>query len=292
MSAQQPSNTSNNAPEWFNWAMSQPVDSCFFDRDGARIHYLAWNPNDTDKPLLLLCHGFHAHARWWSYTAPFLTRNYRVYAMDFAGMGDSDARDSYSNQTYTDDVLGLIDHLGASFVTAAGHSFGGGRLMHISTEFPQLFDRLIVIDSAVYFSDEGPRIQPPPPSPRRIYEDEATALNRFQLLPRQDRIESYAFDYINRHSIKPCDDGWTWKFDPHFDPLNFMIPNGFEFLPKVSCPVDYVFGEKSLIVNAAKAEKIMQQLGNPGRLIRIPGAPHHMMISDPVALISTLQALL
>jgi pimeloyl-ACP methyl ester carboxylesterase len=59
------------APEWFTRAIAAPAESRFTEVDGTPIHYLSWNAADTHKPALLFAHGFRAHARWWSFIAPF-----------------------------------------------------------------------------------------------------------------------------------------------------------------------------------------------------------------------------
>ena len=85
----------SSVPEWFTKAIAQPAESCFVDVGGSPVHYLSWNAADTQKPGLLFAHGFRAHARWWSFIAPFLLSRFRVVAIDFPGMGDSAARSEY-----------------------------------------------------------------------------------------------------------------------------------------------------------------------------------------------------
>ena len=77
----------STAPEWFEWAVSRPRASHFADADGTRIHYASWNAGDTGKPGLLFLHGFLGHSHWWDFIAPFFTDRFRVYALDFSGMG-------------------------------------------------------------------------------------------------------------------------------------------------------------------------------------------------------------
>lgn len=60
----------------------------------------------------------------------------------------------------------------------------------------------------------------------------------------------------------------------------------------MSIPVDYIYGEHSLVVNAARARRIVATLPRARNAIEIPDAHHHIMFDQPVALISVLQALL
>ena len=85
--------------------------------DGTPIHYLSWNAADTDKPALLFAHGFRAHARWWSFIAPFFLSRFRVVSMDFAGMGDSGNRSEYTPLGFVRDIVGVLDHAGFAKAT-------------------------------------------------------------------------------------------------------------------------------------------------------------------------------
>ena len=82
----------SDSPAWFAEAIAQPAESAFAELDGIPVHYLRWNAAETHKPGLLFAHGFRAHARWWSFIAPFLLDRFRIVALDFPGMGDSTAR--------------------------------------------------------------------------------------------------------------------------------------------------------------------------------------------------------
>src|SRR5262245_20418622 len=99
-----------DVPAWFTRALAAPVESRYVEVDGAPIHYLSWNAKDAHKPGLLFAHGFRAHARWWSFIAPFFMSRFRVVSMDFAGMGDSGARAHYEPVLFSRDIVGVIEH--------------------------------------------------------------------------------------------------------------------------------------------------------------------------------------
>jgi pimeloyl-ACP methyl ester carboxylesterase len=99
-------------PEWFTRALAVPCESRYVNAGGAAIHYLLWNEHETHKPGLVFAHGFRAHARWWSFIAPFFIERFRVVSFDFSGMGDSGNRDEYTDENYTRDLLAVIDAVG------------------------------------------------------------------------------------------------------------------------------------------------------------------------------------
>ena len=51
-----------------------------------------------DAPLVLMLHGFLAHARCFAFIAPLLAKKYHLVAFDFSGMGDSESREAYSEE--------------------------------------------------------------------------------------------------------------------------------------------------------------------------------------------------
>src|ERR1700724_2080267 len=85
------------APDWFRWAISSPKQSRVVTVEDCPIHYLFWpaQPETSIDRGLLFVHGGGAHAQWWSFIAPYFTRDFRVAAVDLSGMGDSGRRASY-----------------------------------------------------------------------------------------------------------------------------------------------------------------------------------------------------
>jgi len=114
-------------PRWFADALAcEPVPS-WHAVQGARIEALSWG--ERGAPGLLLLHGKMAHARWWSFIAPFFAATHRVVALSFSGMGGSGWRAAYSTQTWADEAIAVAEACGL-FASAqkpfvVGHSFGG-----------------------------------------------------------------------------------------------------------------------------------------------------------------------
>src|SRR6516164_9545777 len=81
------------APAWFEKALADAPERSLVRVEGANIELLTWG--EVGKPGLIFVHGNSAHADWWSFIAPFLAGDYRVAAISFSGMGDSDWRETY-----------------------------------------------------------------------------------------------------------------------------------------------------------------------------------------------------
>lgn len=277
-------------PEWFTRALAAPCESRYVDADGTAIHYLTWNEQDTHKPGLVFAHGFRAHARWWSFIAPFFTERFRVVALDFAGMGDSGNRDEYTDENYILDLLAVLDATGFDRPVVVGHSFGGGRVMQTCADHPDRVGRAIILDSHFQLTNE-PRVTGSELRPKKIYPTYEAARARFRLIPADNRAAPYIINYVAEHSIKRVDDGYTWKFDDTHPRLKFHLDVS-SMLKRIVTPMAFVYGDRSLIVPHDHATEIVAHLANCRGPIAIPEAHHHVLLDQPLSLVSALRALL
>jgi pimeloyl-ACP methyl ester carboxylesterase len=279
------------SPTWFEWALAQPRSAHFADAAGTRLHYAAWNADETTKPVLLFAHGFLGHSHWWDFIAPFFVEGFRVFALDFSGMGRSEARTVYAQGCFVEDLAAVLSatQAGTAPATVIGHSFGGTRLLQACLEKPQLIGHAIVLDSMVHFQGDPPLASPYVAGPRPCA-DQATMLSRFRLRPPQP-CKPYALAHVAQHSLCPCEGGWTWCFDPLLRELR--LPGLDEqALGRLGMPVDYVHAEASSVVSAERAARIGRVLGLARGPVTLPAAGHHMMLDQPISVVGVLRALL
>lgn len=280
------------APAWFLWATGHRAHSAFVEANGNRLHYFSWNPQDVDKPVLLLVHGFRAHARWWDFIAPFLMATHRVIALDLSGMGQSGWREAYSATLLSLDICGFVDALGLDGVTVVAHSYGGLCALRAASMRPALFGRIIALDTFVIFEDEELPVEPARIGGGRTYPDLETARQRYRLLPAQPVPDITLLDYIATHSLRAVDDGWRWKFDPRLQGYDTHLHDGTEMLGKITAPVDYIYGDSSALVKPEHARRVCAALTSCRGPIPVLQGHHHLMLDQPLALIATLRALL
>jgi pimeloyl-ACP methyl ester carboxylesterase len=98
-------------------------------------------------PLVVLLHGFPE--MWWSWRhqiSPLVAAGYRVVAPDLRGYSDTDAKGPYDVDTLRDDVLALLDHLGAEKVIVVGHDWGGYIAWHLASTRPSRVAKLVVLN--------------------------------------------------------------------------------------------------------------------------------------------------
>lgn len=282
----------DHSTDWFRHAVSTPSESCYFDRDGTRLHLLRWGwEGNSDKPAVLLVHGFLAHAHWWDAIAAELAEDYRVTALDISGMGDSGPRSSYPFDWAARDILATIEYLDMGPATVVAHSYGGSRTLMASALKPGAIAHAIVMDTYYNFAGEDPPGSAQSTG-RKTYPTLPEALQRYRLMPSNTDIPPDVLQHVARHSLQKFGPGWSWKFDPEL-----MIreeEDGESILRRVDACVDYVHAEKSDLVSKDRARRIMEALPHK-RLdspITFPGVHHHLLLERPFAVSQLIRALL
>ncbi|HET7527059.1 MAG TPA: alpha/beta hydrolase, partial [Burkholderiaceae bacterium] len=245
-------------PRWFADALAHEPECTWPVVHGARIETLAWGPRGA--PGLLLLHGKMAHARWWSFIAPWFANTHRVVALSFSGMGGSDWRDAYSAATMADEAMaastaaGLFDAPRRPLVV--GHSFGGFVSLLCAQRHGQRLAGVLTLDMPL-MSREQRQARTRPGlreaialRPTKLYPSLATALARFRFAPEQPCENLYIADHIARTSLKPVSvDGgtaWTWRFDPKVAPVG--PGNAALALREAACPLAMGWGADSALV--------------------------------------------
>ena len=128
--------------------------------NGITLHYAE---GGLGKPLLCLP-GWPQ--TWYSLqpVAMQLAEKYRVIIVDLRGMGTSEKPESgYDKKTMATDIQQLVLALGFDKVNLMGHDIGGMVAMSFAFNFPELTEKLIVLDGS--HPNEGMYQMPLIPSP-------------------------------------------------------------------------------------------------------------------------------
>ncbi len=113
-----------------------------------RVRYLDWG---GDGPPLLALHGLASTAHWYDIVAPMLRDRHRVIAPDQRGHGQTtNAPSGYDWKTLSDDMAGLLDHIGLDEVAVMGHSWGGNVATNFAANRADRVNRLIMIDGGFF----------------------------------------------------------------------------------------------------------------------------------------------
>ena len=99
-------------------------------------------------PVVVLIHGVTSSSASWGRVAPYLSRRFTVLAPDLIGHGESaKPKGDYSLGAYASGLRDLLGALGHERATFVGHSLGGGIAMQLAYQFPELCERLVLVDS-------------------------------------------------------------------------------------------------------------------------------------------------
>ena len=106
------------------------------------------------RPALLLLHGFPQSHVMWHRVAQQLARDYFVVMPDLRGYGDSAKppglpdHSNYSKRTLAQDMVDVMDVLGARRFFLCGHDRGGRVAHRLALDHPEKVAKLCVIDIA------------------------------------------------------------------------------------------------------------------------------------------------
>lgn len=285
------------APAWFQAALDNEPERSFFDSRGANIELLSWG--ERGRPGLLFLHGNGAHADWWSHIAPFFSRDRRCAAPSFSGMGRSDRRaGGYTIPDLVEEALAAVHAGGLDEGQVPPivicHSFGGavGIEAVVAAKIPigglVLIDTPINLDPALL--QQARSRAPKKRAAHRVFASREEGIARFRLSPAQACDNHFIADAIARRSLVEAHGGWTW----HFDPRRVTIDSqrNVEALAGIDCPVAYLYGDRSVLVTEAALPLARDALPPGTPMIPIPDAAHHVLVDQPLALVSALRTLL
>jgi pimeloyl-ACP methyl ester carboxylesterase len=282
------------APDWFKRALAVPFTDGRVTVDGAGIHYLAWG--ERGRRGLVFVHGGGAHAHWWTHVAAPFASDFRVVAIDLSGHGDSDHRETYDLEQWTEEVVAVADDAGIDGPpVVVGHSMGGFVTIATAALHGERLAGVVICDSPVTGPDpevESFRLKEAF-GRRRTYATVEEALARFRTVPPQDHYLDYVIDHVARRSLEPTGDGWQWKFDRRiFEQFAGGLRSvALPYLERVRSRFALLRSENGLVTRDIGAS-MYEALGRVAPVIELPEAGHHAMLDQPLLLLTALRTLL
>jgi pimeloyl-ACP methyl ester carboxylesterase len=282
------------SPEWFARALGVPFSDELVEVDGRRIHYVAWG--EPGRRGLVFVHGGGANAHWWTHVAAQFAEDFRVLALDMSGHGDSDHRESYSLEEWTDEVVAVAAAGGVvGRPVLVGHSMGGFVTIATAGLHPDALAGVIVCDSPVTEPDPevGAYHVRDAFGRERTYATEDEALARFRTVPAQANYLPYVMDHVARRSVRAVEGGYRWKFDRQ---IFAQFASGVRsvalpYLSSVTCRLALLRSEHGLVTRDI-GEAMFERLGRVTPIVEIPEAGHHPMLDEPLILLTAIRTLL
>ena len=120
----------------------------FTEINGLKINYIA---EGNGQQSVLLLHGWGSNIKLFSYITQHLSADFKVFAPDMPGFGESDEPSvPWSVDDYTDFVIEFCKLMGITRCFIIGHSFGGRVIIKLMSRdsLPFSVDRIVLTDSA------------------------------------------------------------------------------------------------------------------------------------------------
>jgi pimeloyl-ACP methyl ester carboxylesterase len=173
-----------------------------------------------------------------------------------------------------------------------GHSMGGFVTIMTAAEYGERIAGAVILDSPVRLPSEEERVGLAGKAFRapKVYPDIDSALARYRTVPDQPSSLPYVMDHVARHSLREVAGGYTWSFDPRI--FERITPRASaEELPRVKSRVALFRAEHGLVTPDIGAH-MYELLGRVAPVIEIPEAYHHIMLDQPLLLVTGLRTLL
>ncbi|SDB95325.1 Pimeloyl-ACP methyl ester carboxylesterase [Geotoga petraea] len=128
-------------------------DSKFMRIDGFDVHYKEYG--EQNEKTIILLHGFGSHTYTWDKVIKQLGEKYHVIAFDRSSFGLTERvfdieENIYSTDYQIDLIKKIMNKKNIEKAILIGNSAGGTISLNFYFRYPELVERLILVDAAVY----------------------------------------------------------------------------------------------------------------------------------------------
>jgi len=160
------------------------------------IYYVRSGERQSQRPPLLLIHGFGASTDHWRKNIAQLSHDFEVWAIDLLGFGRS-AKPSlqYSGDLWRDQLYEFTTQVIGQPVVFAGNSLGGYAALCVASERPDSAAGLVLINSA------GPFTEIHAPATTQTYPVQRVVGEGMRWTLRQPWASFLLFQYFRQRSV-------------------------------------------------------------------------------------------
>ena len=138
-----------------------PIPGKYWQWRGHKVYYVKAGEKHSQRPPLLLVHGFGASTDHWRKNIAELQNDFEVYAIDLLGFGRSQKpKIQYGGNLWRDQLNDFIAEVIGEKAVLAGNSLGGYASLCVAAQCPDSAAGLVLLNSAGPFSQDQPTAEP------------------------------------------------------------------------------------------------------------------------------------
>jgi pimeloyl-ACP methyl ester carboxylesterase len=232
-------------------------------------------------PTLVIVHGVGGHKEDWAGVQSALEDHFTVLAVDMLGFGGS-SRDAavLDMPTQAAAIKALLAHEGASHAMLLGNSVGGWVTATFAATYPEMVDRLIVVDPAGFaamFDGE---------SPVNLFPDDLGQMKK--LLAYVLHSDFAHTDEFATHAMAQLEASNERSIVPRLWPGLFSSERLEAVLPRVQAKTLVIWGREEKLFPVALAPYITGLIPDATSVV-IDDASHFPQVDNPDAFIAAVR---
>jgi pimeloyl-ACP methyl ester carboxylesterase len=231
------------------------------------VHYREWNNTGKSGGALVFLHGWRLDGTIWFpiITALLEKTRYNIYALDLPGFGKSQTPPSdFSLDGYREIIKTFAEKLELYNIVIVGHSFGGRIAIMCAAMYPDIFQKIVLVDSAG-IPDKTRKI--------RLKKRLVKIIKPIFRLPLISQLRPFFSHLVGSDDYRKAPEELRSVF------LQVVNEDLTPLLPKIRAKTLLVWGAQDDITPLSSAE-LMKQLIPDSRLVLIENAGHNSFLDQ------------
>lgn len=276
---------------------------------------IAYQERTGGEDIVVLVHGNMTSSVHWDLVISNLSPNYKVYAIDLRGFGQSSYHHPISSiKDFSDDIKLWADALGLKDFALAGWSLGGAAAQQFCADYPGYCNKLFLLASAssrgyAYYpiGENGlPEMDNRIETLAEMFEDDKRKIVQtaydtlnYDFLrqmwdmviytakqPDEARYQKYLEDMTTQRNLAEC-----------YQALNVFnisdkhngLTEGENSLKQIDVPVMIAWGENDLVVTRQMTDELIEDYGEKAVYKELKGCGHSPIIDDLAQLLGVMK---
>ena len=245
---------------------------------GLELNYII---EGEGKPIVVL-HGWGCNIDTIRPIINILNNRYKVVSLDLPGFGkSSEPKEPIDSFEYAEIVREFLKEINIEKATFIGHSFGGKLSIIFGSKYPDIVDKIVLIDSAGLIPKRGPRYY------IKVYSFKAlraTYKNLFFWIKDDERMEKF-YKKFGSDDYKDSSGVMRRIF------VKVVNENLLPLLKDIKASTLIIWGDKDDATPIYMAKTMEKEINDSG-LVVFEGAGHYAYLDDYNKFVAVINAFL